>query len=186
VLWLLDEAQRDVDAGRLAKALDRLVGIERGGSAVPAMRASIAVATGDYALAEADARSVLTSQPDRSDILIILGRALAGQERLEEARKAFEAAALLEPASASALTYLGRVHEAQARPDAAERAYSRARREDPAAGEARWRLAVLLLKRGAVAEADAALAEVPELGPAAAASVARARLRAGEAALPEQ
>jgi len=186
VLRLLDAAQGDVKAGRLAKALERLTGIEERGTAVPAMRASIAVATGDFDLAEADARSVLASQPDRADILTILGRALAGQERLEEAGVAFEAAALLEPASASALTYLGRVHEALARPGAAEQAYSAARRANPAAAEARWRLAVLLLNRGAVAEADAALAEVPKLGPAAAASVARARMGVTGEASPEQ
>jgi arylsulfatase A-like enzyme/Flp pilus assembly protein TadD len=185
VLRVLDETQRDVEAGRLAQALERLAGIRKAGTAVPAMRASIAVATGDFALAEADARSVLASQPDRSDILIILGRALAGQERLEEARAAFEAAVLLEPGSAPALTYLGRVCEALARPDAAERAYSRARRANPGAAEARWRLAVLLLERGAVAEADAALAEVPELGPAASERVARARMQVGEVVSPE-
>jgi tetratricopeptide (TPR) repeat protein len=182
VLRILAEAQRDVDAGRLSEALARLAGAANGGTAVPAMRASIAVATGDYALAEGDARFVLASQPDRTDVLIILGRALAGQARLEEARAAFEAAALLDPGSSSAQTYLGRVYQGLDRSEAAAGAYARARRANPAAAEPTWRLAVLLLQRGSVAEADSVLADLPPeraLPPAAAVSVALAEVEAG-------
>jgi hypothetical protein len=119
VLQVLGEAQKDVDAGRLSAALERLAGVENDGTAVPAMRAAIAVATGDHALAERDARFVLGLQPDRPDVLIILGRALAGQGRLAEARAAFEAAALLDPGSPAARTHLGQVYEGLGRPDAA-------------------------------------------------------------------
>jgi len=111
LLQVLGAAQKDADAGRLAAALERLAGVQDGGTATSAMRAAIAVATGDYALAERDARSVLGREPDRPDILIILGRALAGQGRLAEARAAFEAAALLDPGSSTAHRYLGRVQE---------------------------------------------------------------------------
>jgi arylsulfatase A-like enzyme/Tfp pilus assembly protein PilF len=182
VLQVLREAQKDTDAGRLGAALERLAGVENGGTAAPAMRAAIAVATGDYALAERDARSVLGRQPDRPDILIILGRALAGQGRLAEARAAFEAAALLDPGSSTAHTYLGRVYEGLDRPDAAADAYARARRANPAASEPTWRLAVLLLKRGSVALADAVLAALPPerpLSPAAVVSLAQAEANAG-------
>jgi hypothetical protein len=119
LLRVLAEARRDVDAGRLAAALARISDTGDQGTAVAAMRASIAVATGDYELAERDARAVLASQPDRPDVLIILGRALAGQARLVAARAAFESAALLDPASSSARTYLGRVSEVLDRADAA-------------------------------------------------------------------
>jgi hypothetical protein len=119
VLQVLGEAQKDVDAGRLSAALERLAGVEDGGTAVPAMRAAIAVATGDHALAERDARSVLGLQPDRPDVLVILGRALAGQGRLAEARAAFEAAALLDPGSSAARTHLRKVVEDPGRPEAA-------------------------------------------------------------------
>jgi arylsulfatase A-like enzyme len=119
LLQLLVEAQKDVEAGRLTSALERLADVGDAGTAALAMRAAIAVATGDHALAERDARSVLGRQPDRPDILIILGRALAGQGRLRGARAAFEAALLLDPGSPTANTYLGRVTEALDRPAAA-------------------------------------------------------------------
>jgi arylsulfatase A-like enzyme len=120
LLRVLVEAQRDVEAGRLAAALARLAEAGDEGAAVSAIRASIAVATGDYELAERDARAVLADQPARPDVLVILGRALAGQARLVAARAAFEAAVLLDPGSASARSYLGRVTEALDRADAAD------------------------------------------------------------------
>jgi arylsulfatase A-like enzyme/Flp pilus assembly protein TadD len=188
VLRVLGEAQRDVDAGLLSAALARLADVESGGTSVPAARAAIAVATGDHALAERDARSVLARQPDRPDVLIILGRALAGQGRLVEARAAFAAAALLDPRSSTAHTFLGRVYERLDRPDAAVAAYAEARRADPAASEPTWRLAVLLLRRGSAAEADSVLSDLPPqraLSPAAETSLALAEADAGrlEAAL---
>jgi predicted Zn-dependent protease len=93
------------------------------------MRAAIAVATGDHTLAERDARSVLERQPERPDVLIILGRALAGQGRLRESRAAFEAALLLDPGSSTAQTYLRRVTEALGRPDPTPGALRAAPRE---------------------------------------------------------
>ncbi len=132
LLRMLDEAQRDVDAGRLAAALARLEHSENEGTAVRAMRASIAVATGDFASAERDARAVLATQGDRPDVLLILGRAHAGQGRLEEARAAIEASLLLDPASESAWGFLGRVLEALGRTEAAREAFTRAGRADAA------------------------------------------------------
>jgi len=182
VLQQVREAQRDADEGRLSEALERLAGVEDGGTATAAMRAAIAVATGDYALAERDARFVLGREPDRSDVLIILGRALAGQGRLLEAGAAFEAAVLIDPRSSTAHTFLGRVYEGLGRTDAAAEAYARARTANPEADEPVWRLAVLLLARGSDAEANAVLADLPPdrpLSPAAVVSVARAEAKAG-------
>lgn len=184
-LQLLESVQRDVDAGRLAVALDRLRAIEAGGVAVAALRASVAVATGDDVLAESDARSVLALQPGRPDVLIILGRALAGQGRLREARVAFEAAAQLDPRSVTARTYLGRVHEELGQPEAAATAYALAAGSSPDALEPRWRLAVLQLSRGepdAADEALAALARAGTLDVPATVAVARAEAAAGRAA----
>jgi arylsulfatase A-like enzyme len=132
LLRVLGEAQRDVDAGRLTAALARLEHSGNEGTAVRAMRASIAVATGDFASAERDARAVLATQSDRPDVLLILGRAHAGQGRLEEARAAIEASLLLDPVSESAWGFLGRVLEALGRSDAAREAFARAGRADAA------------------------------------------------------
>jgi arylsulfatase A-like enzyme len=130
LLRVLDEAERDVDAGRLTAALARLEHSGNEGTAVRAMRASIAVATDDFAAAERDARAVLVSQSDRTDVLLILGRALAGQGRLEEARAAIEAALLLDPTSKSAWGFLGRVLEGLGQTDPAREAFARAREAD--------------------------------------------------------
>ncbi len=133
LLRLLAEAQDDVDAGRLTAALARLEQSGNEGTAVRAMRASIAVATDDFVSAEHDARAVLISQSDRPDVLLILGRALAGQGRLEEARAAIEASLLLDPASESGWEFLGRVSEGLGRTtDAAREGFARSRQADAA------------------------------------------------------
>ncbi|MBW2290598.1 MAG: sulfatase-like hydrolase/transferase, partial [Deltaproteobacteria bacterium] len=132
LLRVLAEAQDDVDAGRLTAALARLEQSGNEGTAVRAMRASIAVATDDFVSAERDARAVLISQSDRPDVLLILGRALAGQGRLEEARAAIEASLLLDPASESGWEFLGRVSEGLGRTDAAREAFARSRQADAA------------------------------------------------------
>jgi len=132
LLRVLREAEREVDAGRLAAALALLESTGNEGTAVRAMRASIAVATGDFVAAERDARAVIARQGDRSDVLLILGRALAGQGRLEEARAAIEASLLLEPASKSAWGLLGRVYDGLGRADAARDAFARAGKPDAA------------------------------------------------------
>jgi len=184
-LQLVESVQRDVTAGRLAAALTRLRAIEGGGVAVAALRASVAVATSDDVLAEQDARFVLTLQPGRPDMLIILGRSLAGQGRLREARVAFEGAANIDTKSAAARTYLGRLHEALSEPEAAATAYARAAELSSSSLEPRWRLAVLELNRGESAAADIALAELARTGlldvPATIA-VARAEAAAGRTA----
>jgi arylsulfatase A-like enzyme/Flp pilus assembly protein TadD len=182
-LSVLDEVQRHIDAGRLEQALARLDRIEGAGTAVPALRASVALATRDFARAERDARAVLAQQPGRADVLIILGRALAGQARFADARASFEAAAHLDPRSAVAWTLLGRAHQDLREPEAADRAYERAIQANSRALEPRWRLAALRLGRGQLAEADAVLAGLERpLGPAAAAELAVAEARAGRAA----
>ena len=77
-------------------------------------------------------RAVLVSQSDRPDVLLILGRALAGQGRLEEARAAIEASLLFDPTSKSAWSFLGRVYEGLGQADAAREAFARARQADAA------------------------------------------------------
>jgi choline-sulfatase len=130
LLRVLHDAQSEVDAGRLTAALALLENSQNKGIAVRARRAAIAVATGDFVAAERDARVVIASQSDRPDVLLILGRALAGQGRLEEAGAAIEASLLLDPAPKPAWAFLGRVYEGLGRGDAARAAFERAREAD--------------------------------------------------------
>jgi tetratricopeptide (TPR) repeat protein len=184
LLQVLAEVQRDVDAGRLAEALVKLDRTGNDGAAVRALRASIAVATGDFDTAEADSRAVLASQPNRADVWSILGRALAGQARLVEARASFEATLLLAPESVETLVFLGRVHEELGEADAAEAVYQRARSANASTLEATWRLATLYLRVGEFAAADALLGELEntaDLPPSAVAELAVAEARAGRA-----
>jgi len=183
VLAVLGEAQRDIQANRLKRALRRLAAIRGGGTAVPALRAAILVATGDFASAEAHARLVLAAEPDRPDLWIVLGRALAGQSRIGEARFAFERAARLEPGSLEAQTFLGGACQELGHSDEAIRAFERARQIDPTSAEPNWRLATLYFNRGSRDEATAILqdlaAEGVPLAPAASARVVLAEARAG-------
>jgi arylsulfatase A-like enzyme/Flp pilus assembly protein TadD len=183
VLRLLGEAQQDVHAGRLERALARLASVEGGGTAVPALRAAILVATDEYERAEADARFVLDSQPNRPDLWIILGRALAGQNRLEDARTAFEMATRLDPRSLTAHIFLGRVSQELGQSTAAIAALERAREIDPTAVEPGWQLAVLYFAQGSTEQAEAILRGYEQNGsdfdPGATARIVLAEARAG-------
>jgi arylsulfatase A-like enzyme/Tfp pilus assembly protein PilF len=188
VLDALARAQRDIDAGRLDEAIARLEQTGNDGTAVRALRASIAVANDDFEAAERDARAVLASQSARPDVLMILGRALAGQGRLDEARAAIEAAVQIDPSVSSAWVFLGRIHERAGNAVAARDALTRAREANANSLEATWRLAVLLLRGGFDAQADALLALLPvdrELPVAAVAQLVMAEASSGrrEAAL---
>jgi len=182
VLGVMADAQREAAAGDVDTALGRLASVRSAGVAVPLLRSSIAVAAKRYRLAERDARFVVARQPERSDAWVILGRALAGQGRLTQARRALERGVELDPHDALAHTLLGLVHETMRSPRAAETCYARARQADSQGTEATLRLGALLLERGAFAEADAVLAELPDdasLEPEAAARLAAAANAAG-------
>jgi len=183
VLRVLGQVQSDVDAGQLQRALARLASIESDGTAVAALRAAILVATADYTSAEADARRVLATQPGRSDLWIVLGRALAGQDRLEEAREAFATAARLEPNALEGHLFLGRADSETGRASDAVAAFERAHAIDPSAAEPTWRLALAYFEDGKAAQAAAILAEAEragvEFGPAVTARIASQEARSG-------
>jgi tetratricopeptide (TPR) repeat protein len=136
LLSVMADAEREVAAGQLDTALERLASVESAGVAVAVLRASIAVAVQRYRLAERDARLVIARQPGRSDAWVILGRALAGQGRLAPARIALERGLELDPGNAAALTLLGLVHETTSNPRAAEASDGRAQQVDSRASEA--------------------------------------------------
>ncbi|MFQ5416931.1 MAG: sulfatase-like hydrolase/transferase [Myxococcota bacterium] len=155
LLALLSAAQKEADSGRVSLALERLRRIENSGTAVAALRAALAVDAGDYRLAESDAREVLSGQPRRADLWLLLGRALAGQGRLDEADTALRSAIALDGDLPAAHLLRGRIRERSGQPDPAERSYRRALAAAP--GEPRLRLAALLRPRGAGEEAEALL-----------------------------
>jgi hypothetical protein len=116
VLAVLAAAQQDVEAGHLDAALARLSAVPGQGTAVLAQRAAIAVGAGRPDLAERDARAVLARQPGRSDLWLVLGRALAARGDLPGAAAALERALALEPGLQEAEQWLGRVRAAGTAP----------------------------------------------------------------------
>ena len=81
----LARARGDLDAGRAAEALARLAVLGDASLSVVAHRAAAALAAGDAAAAERDARKALATEPGRSDVRILLARALLAQQRHTEA-----------------------------------------------------------------------------------------------------
>jgi choline-sulfatase len=114
LLGEIEAAQREIDAGHLDAALARLALIAGGGTAVPALRAAVAIGAGDPVVAERDARAVLERQPGRSDLWIVMGRARAAQGELAAAAEAFERALALEPEQPEARRWLERVRAGMA------------------------------------------------------------------------
>lgn len=84
-------------------ATDIAAGSSKDGGAVPATRTNlinltaVQVASGQYALGEKTARSILEREPENTDALALLSEALEGQERLEEAFAASRTALNLAP-----------------------------------------------------------------------------------------
>jgi tetratricopeptide (TPR) repeat protein len=182
-LEVLARVQADVDAGRLEDALKRLATLDRDDVSVAALRAAIAVGAGDPAGAERDARRVLEAQPARSDLWIVLGRSLARQDRLAEARDAFATATRLDPHALMAWLLLGRASAETGRPADAVAAFEQAHRIDPGAAEPVWRLAMAAFESGDATRAAAVLAEADrngtEFAPGVTARLARLEARSG-------
>jgi hypothetical protein len=95
----LAESETLLTQGRPREAFERLEALGDAGSSVAALRASAALAAGDLAAAERDARAVLAEEPGRADLLVLLGRVLEQRGDLERARNAFEAASRIDPSS---------------------------------------------------------------------------------------
>jgi arylsulfatase A-like enzyme/Flp pilus assembly protein TadD len=99
VLQELSLAQADLHAGRPEQALERLRALDDTATSVVAHRAAAALAAGDPAAAARAARTLLAREPGRTDMRILLARALAEQGRQGEADLALAA---LEPDAAPA------------------------------------------------------------------------------------
>jgi tetratricopeptide (TPR) repeat protein len=84
-------AQAALHEGRSAEALARLDALPEAPPSVVAHRAAAALAAGEPARAERDARELLAAEPSRTDMRILLARALSAQGRDEEAWRALAA-----------------------------------------------------------------------------------------------
>jgi hypothetical protein len=104
----LGEAELRLARGEAREALALLAEFDESGPQVEALRAAAAVTAGEAAAAERAARAVLAADPGRGDMWVVLGRALADQDRPAEARQAFETALALDASA----------HEARERLDA--------------------------------------------------------------------
>jgi choline-sulfatase len=182
LLRVVVEAQSLLSRGRALEALAKLEGAPAAAISVASLRAAAAVTAGRYEKAEAEARAVVTRDPRRDDVWIILGRALEGQGKLLEAQQAFDEATRIDPQRSVAWTGLGRALEGLGRSSEAEAAYERARTGKTGNAEPTWRLAALRLESDRVVEAEALLASLPPsaaAGSAAALRLAEAEIRAG-------
>jgi tetratricopeptide (TPR) repeat protein len=146
VLHQLSVAQNELARGKPEEALAALEDAGEQGASVEALRASAALLAGRYALAEEAARGGVIAQPGRSDIWVILGRALELLGRHEEAAEAFETAVRLDPSSGPPHLGLGRRFERGGELGAAAASYQRA--HEAGVAEAGWRLAALHIEAG--------------------------------------
>jgi choline-sulfatase len=97
--------------GRPQEALEVLRPFEASGTALPALRAAIALGAGEPDLAARDARWVLAREPDRGDLLVILGRSFEARGDDRGARRAFERAAAVDPRLSAAWLGVARTAE---------------------------------------------------------------------------
>ncbi|MDJ0849241.1 MAG: sulfatase-like hydrolase/transferase [Myxococcota bacterium] len=143
VLLELGRAQAALDGGKAAEALARLDALEEASLVVVAHRAAAALAAGNPERAAAEARAVLAAEPSRTDMRILLARALAAQGLDAEAGRAL--AALPTEVAPAPWVALGaaRAELAEGRPEAALRRLEWARTrhpEDPALARAQAEL----------------------------------------------
>lgn len=103
------------------------------------------------------ARQTGVIHPDSAQIRVLLGRALAAENRHEEARAAFQAALELSPDNADALAALGLVHDRLGEHRAAQTAYRQALDIDPDRMATRSNLGLSLALTGELAAAEAEL-----------------------------
>jgi arylsulfatase A-like enzyme/Flp pilus assembly protein TadD len=152
-------AQRRMNEGKPEEALAELEGVEDPGATIAGLRAVAALMAGRFEESESAARAGIEADPNRSDIVVVLGRALEFQGRHAEARIAFDSALEIDPGSIYAMTGLGRQLEHAGETDRAQQSYRGA--WDAGDAEAGWRLAALLIEDGHVEEARGIEEELP-------------------------
>jgi choline-sulfatase len=185
----VSDADRLLGLGRGEQALALLEGLhEEGGPIVTLLKSAAALAAGRPELAERYARAGLAEGAAPPSGYARLAEALAAQDRLDEAREAWEELLRRAPEHGAALSALARIVEWQGDRERAIDLYRRAlaaSNPDPAA---RWQLAALLIETGEAGEADRLLAEMSadereRPGPALRLAEAEIAVGAGEAAL---
>jgi arylsulfatase A-like enzyme/tetratricopeptide (TPR) repeat protein len=154
LLGVVLEAQSLLSRGRALDALAKLEGAPGAAMSVASLRAAAAVTAGRYETAETSARSVLAQEPGRSDVWVLLGRALEGQMKLPEAQRAFHEATRIDPQLAEARTGHGRVLEGMG-PGAALAAAERMEREGQLEAALRAREVALALEPDSPVTANA-------------------------------
>jgi len=163
-------AQADVENGRPAEALARLEALPEEGAAIAMQRASAALKAGLPGLAEAYAKNVLLSEPERTDARLLLVRALEAQGRVEAAERVF-ADWPVDSAPASWVVVRAATAEiAQGRNEAALERVLYARRRDPEDTQLARLAANLLDAAGRMHEALAARETVLKSMPASVAA----------------
>ncbi len=172
----------------------RLVNLVAGGDPPSAAQADAALAIATFSLYETAhplpaylprvtrlARRALAAGVERTDLRVVLGRALSEQDSLASAQAVLEEAVERDPAAPYAQLWLGVVESSRGRHAQAAEALAEAVRLAPRLTEARVRLGTALSEAGRFGEAaaalEAAVAQDPLRHPGAWAALGIARLR---------
>lgn len=176
----VQRADQLLSVGEPERALEELEGVP-GNFVVHGLRATAALAAGQPERAELEARATVAASSENPVGWSRLAAALAEQDRLDEARAAWEAALERNPGSGPSWTALGELAEEQGDLETAERCYQTALEATRADTRARWRLAALWIERGEAERAAALEAALePEThDPEAVLRLVRAERRAG-------
>jgi tetratricopeptide (TPR) repeat protein len=183
-------------AGRSADSLARLDAEIAAGRARPRvllLRARVLTAQGELARAEADVLRAFEAAPLLPGAVELLFDIYRRQDRLDEARRSFEAAETAGVLHAGARMLLGRLYRSQGDLARAQQAYEGVVAELPQLGAAKSGLALVLAERGeqldrAIELAHEAKRQAPLWDPAAMDALAYVYYRAGrlKEALDEQ
>ncbi len=156
------------EKGQIREALDLVkqgLDSDPGSLTLLNILASLSLAVGDQAAAEAAYRRAKAVRPDYAEAHYNLGVLLQQQGRLAEAESAYQQALAAKPDYAESYANLGALLQEQARPDKAEAAYRQAIAFNPDYAEAHFNLGVLLQEQGRLAEAETAYREALSLNP---------------------
>jgi len=176
---LLLEARSQIATGHPQQALETLKDESAAGGWVALARSEIALALGDPATAERNARLMIDAQPHHAEGYIALGAALERRGEFPDAVLAYEEAARINPNETDARVALGRLAEASGRVDDAIAEYELALDSHAPNPDAALRLAAVYYERGMNDQAEALLEPVDSGHPDAIARLARAQAQAG-------
>ena len=148
----LDLAERKTDAARARVAAWQQAA--PGDQRLRVLAAKVEMAAGDLPAAERILRDVITADASQFDAYELLGRAYAGQGKVEEAVQQYETLAQRSPSAASgARTMVGMLHEARNDRAAARAVYEQVVSADSRAGVAANNLAWIYAQEGKLDEA---------------------------------